>query len=71
MPQSLAAHAGDVVDYLNTHVLAEEALSTADLLDALASLGITLVEDPVADSAQTYYEQFRDGEPGDGAISGP
>jgi len=56
MIESLEVHAGDLADYLNDTVLTHDRLSHADILEALASLGITLVEDPVADSTHTYYE---------------
>ena len=39
-------------------MLDEDVLYSHDILDALASLGITLVEDPIADSAHTYYESL-------------
>jgi len=39
-------------------VLDDDVLYSHDILDALASLGITLVEDPIADSAHTYYESL-------------
>lgn len=58
MTESLRAHAKALADYLNDTVLDHDELTGADILDALASLGITLVEDPVADSTHTYYESL-------------
>ena len=56
MAESLRVHARDLADYLNQTVLDHDEVTTADVLDALASLGITLVEDPVSDSTRTYHE---------------
>jgi hypothetical protein len=53
---SLPTHAQDLADYLNDTVLDHDELSAADILEALASLGTTLVEDPISDSTQSYYE---------------
>jgi hypothetical protein len=58
MAESLQTHAQDLADYLNDNVLDHNRLSHADILEALASLGTTLVEDPVADSTLTYYESL-------------
>ncbi len=58
MAESLQTHAQDLADYLNDNVLDHNRLSHADMLEALASLGTTLVEDPVADSTLTYYESL-------------
>ena len=58
MAESLRTHAQDLADYLNGTVLDHDELSYADILEALASLGTTLVEDPVADSTLTYYESL-------------
>jgi hypothetical protein len=58
MAESLQTHAQDLADYLNDNVLDHADLSYADILEALASLGTTLVEDPVADSTLTYYESL-------------
>ena len=58
MAESLQTHAQDLADYLNDNVLDHNRLSLADILEALASLGTTLVEDPVADSTLTYYESL-------------
>ncbi len=60
MIDSLPAHAQDLADYLNDDVLDNDRISSADILDALASLGITLVEDQVGDSALAYYELLSD-----------
>ena len=56
MAESLRTHAQDLADYLNDTVLDYDEVSYVDILEALASLGTTLVEDPVADSTITYYE---------------
>lgn len=58
MAESLRTHVQDLADYLNDTVLDYDELSYADILEALASLGTTLVEDPVADSTLTYYESL-------------
>lgn len=58
MAESLQNHAQDLADYLNDHILDHEELGAEDILDALASLGTTLVEDLIADSTQTYYEML-------------
>jgi hypothetical protein len=58
MAESLRTHAQDLADYLNDTVLDYDEVSYADILEALASLGTTLVEDPVADSTLTYYESL-------------
>lgn len=58
MAESLRTHAQDLADYLNDTVLDHDEVSYADILEALASLGTTLVEDPVADSTLTYYESL-------------
>lgn len=60
MTESLRAHAKALAGYLNDTVLDYDELTSADILDALASLGITLVEDPIADSTHTYYELLSD-----------
>lgn len=59
MPESLRTQAENLTDYLNRTVLDHDELSSHGILDALASLGITLVEDPVSDSTHTYYESLR------------
>jgi hypothetical protein len=67
MAESLRVHAQDLADYLSENVLDRDELSSYDILDALASLGTTLVEDPVSDGALTYYESFpkrQQGDPG-------
>lgn len=58
MTESLHIHAQQLADYLNDNVLDHDDLSTEDILEALASLGTTLVEDPVSDSTLTYYEML-------------
>ena len=60
MIDSLPAHARDLADYLNDDVLDNDRISGADILDALASLRITLVEDQVGDSALSYNELLSD-----------
>ena len=60
MAESLQTHAQDLAEYLNDNVLDHDELSAADILEALASLGTTLVEDPVSDSTQSYYELLSD-----------
>lgn len=62
MAEALQTHAQDLADYLNDNVLDHDELSHGDILEALASLGTTLVEDPISDSTQTYYETLRPGE---------
>jgi hypothetical protein len=54
----VAAWFEDLADYLNDTVLDYDEVSYADILEALASLGTTLVEDPVADSTLTNYESL-------------
>lgn len=58
MAESLRTHAQDLADYFNDNVLDHDQISGVDILEALASLGTTLVEDPVADSTLTYYESL-------------
>jgi hypothetical protein len=58
MAEPLRAHAQDLADYLTENMLDYDELTGYDILDALASLGITLVEDPIADSTLTYYESL-------------
>ena len=58
MAESLRSLAEDLAEYFNQTVLDQDALTSHDVLDALASLGITLVEDPAADSTYTYYESL-------------
>ena len=58
MAEALRIHAEDIADYLNENILDNDNLTGYDILDALASLGITLVEDPIADSTLTYYESL-------------
>ncbi|MGH7858920.1 MAG: hypothetical protein ACREQY_16465 [Candidatus Binatia bacterium] len=50
MARSLRDMAEELAEYL------DDSLSVADVLDALASLGLTLVEDPIGDSSITYFE---------------
>jgi hypothetical protein len=47
LAESLHTHAQDLADYLNNNVLDHDEVTISDILDALASLGITLVEDPL------------------------
>jgi len=58
MAESLRVHAQDLADYFNQNVLDHDELSSYDILEALASLGTTLVEDPISDSTLTYYESL-------------
>ena len=58
MAESLQTHAQDLADYLNDTVLDHDEISYADILEALASLGTPLVEDPVTDSTLAYYESL-------------
>lgn len=58
MTESLRAHAKALAGYLADSVLDHDELTSADILDVFASLGVTLVEDPIADSAHTYYESL-------------
>lgn len=58
MAESLRAHARDLAEYLTENILDNDELTSYDILDALASPGTTLVEDPIADSTLTYYESF-------------
>ena len=58
MTESLLPLAEQLADYLNDEVLDHDTLASHDILDALASLGLTLVEDQVADSTFTYYESL-------------
>lgn len=44
-----------VCDYLNTHVL-DEDLQLATFLDALASCGVTLTEDPEGQASVAYFQ---------------
>jgi hypothetical protein len=54
--ESLRARAEALAGYLEDAVLDHDELTSADILDALANPGITLVEDPVSDSTHSYYE---------------
>lgn len=58
MAESLQNHAQDLAGYLSANVLDHDELAAEDILDALASLGTTLVEDLISDSTQTYYEML-------------
>jgi hypothetical protein len=58
MPDSLTTHADNLAEYLTDDVLDEERITRDGILDALASLGLTLVEDIVGDSAMTYIEEL-------------
>lgn len=55
MAESLREHAEDLAAYLNENILENDELAGYDILDALASLGITVVEDLIGDSTLTYY----------------
>jgi len=57
----LLDHGGDPRNGLprrTTRTTSEEDLGTPDVLDALASLRLTLVEDQISESAMTYQESF-------------
>ena len=58
MPESLKPLAEQLAAYISDEILDHDALSTHDVLDALASLGLTLVEDQISESALTYQESF-------------
>lgn len=60
LTESPQTHAQDLADCLDDSVLDHDELSAADTLEALASLGTTLVEDLISDSTQTYYESLAD-----------
>ena len=62
MPESLKPLAERLAAYISNEILEEEDLGTLDVLDALASLGLTLVEDQIAESALTYQESLPDPE---------
>lgn len=55
-PGSLKPLAEQLAGYISNENLDHDALSTHDVLDALASLGLTLVEDQIGASALTYQE---------------
>lgn len=63
MPESLKSLAEQLTAYISGEILDHDTLTTHDVLDAPASLGLTLVEDQVADSTFTYHESLPD--PGD------
>lgn len=63
MAEPLRRLADDLTAYLNDNVLTSDTLDVADTLDALASLGLTLVEDPIGDSSVTYFESLTAEEP--------
>ena len=67
MTETLRVHARNLASYLNANVLDHNELTTAHILDALASFGITLVENPVSDSTHTYYETLPKPEQGFGS----
>jgi hypothetical protein len=58
MPESLRPLAEQLAAYISNEILEEEDLGTLDVLDALASLGLTLVEDQISESALTYQESL-------------
>lgn len=60
MAESLQPLAGQLAAYISDEILDHDALSTHDVLDALASLGLTLVEDQIGESALTYQESLPD-----------
>jgi hypothetical protein len=60
MAESLKPLAEQLAAYINNEILAHDELGTVDVLDALASLGLTLVEDQIGESALTYRETLPD-----------
>lgn len=62
MPESLKPLAEQLASYISNEILDHDALSTHDALDAPASLGLTLVEDQISESALTYQESLPDPE---------
>jgi hypothetical protein len=57
--ESLRDMAANIVAYLNDEILVDEKVSLVDLLDALATFGYTMVEDPgTADASFTYMEEL-------------
>jgi hypothetical protein len=58
MPESLHTLSEHLAEYLNQEMLDHDTLAGHDILEALASLGLTLVEDLTADSTFTYYESL-------------
>lgn len=56
LAESLQAHAQDLAEYPNTNVLNGHELGAEYILDALAILGTTLLEELIADSTQMYFE---------------
>jgi len=50
-----ATYAAELCHHLNVHVL-DEDLEALTLLDALASCGITLVEDPNGEASDAYLQ---------------
>ena len=55
---ALHTHASKLCRFLNDSVLHEE-MTELDLLDALASCELTLVEDQTGEAAITYHGQAR------------
>lgn len=51
-------HATKVVDYLNSEIFEGERLSLLDLLDALGTFGLVLVESH--DAASNYLEAIKE-----------
>lgn len=62
MPESLKPLAEQLASYISNEILTDGELGTLDILDALASLGLTLVEDQISESALTYQESLPDPE---------
>lgn len=58
MAEPLRAHTEDLGRLPHRERARLDELTGYDILDALASLGITLVADPIADSTLTYYESL-------------
>jgi hypothetical protein len=62
LPESLKPLAEQLAAYISNEILDHDELGTLDVLDALASLGLTLVEDQIAESPLTYQESLPDPE---------
>lgn len=58
MADSLTTHADNLAEYLNDDVLEEGCITRDGILDPLASLELTLVENIVGDSAIAFIEDL-------------
>ena len=52
-------HAEALCAYVNEHVLYDEEMSILDLLDALASCGLTLTDEDTGETSLTYQDLLR------------